>query len=153
AIGLVVAIFAHSTTSPASPTTAVTQPPPEKPLAEAPPSAAPGDIVVSSGVAVAAEPLDAEVWRGDQNLGSVPVIVDVPEGVPVAIEIRKAGYLTKKIVLDGREKKLTVKLDRERVPSALGGRPKPGRPAAPEPPRGKAKPASGGGEIVNPWAH
>jgi serine/threonine-protein kinase len=155
AIGLVVAIFAHSTASPASPPIATSQPPAEKPVAEAPaPSAAVGDIIVSSGVAVAAEPFDAEVWKGDQNLGTSPVIVDVPEGVPVAIEIRKPGYLTKKLILDGREKKLTVRLDHERGAYVPVTRAKAGHLAAsPEPAKSKSKPASGGGEIVNPWAH
>lgn len=153
AIGLVVAIFAHSETSPASPPTAAV--PASKPTPEQPPApASSNDIVISSGVAVAAEPLDAEVWKGDQNLGTSPVIVDVPEGVPVTIEIRRAGYLTKKVVLDGREKKLTVRLDKERT-TAAGTRPRPGRPvASPEPgPKPRPKTSSGGGEIVNPWAH
>ncbi len=151
AVGLVVAILTRSQTSPASP------PATAKPAPEAPAPAEPAnDIIVSQGVAVAADPLDAEVWKGSQNLGTSPVIVDVPEGTPVQIEIRRTGYLTKKLVLDGREKKLTVKLDKERAtaPAAVG-RPKPGRPAAPAPePAAKPKPktTSGGGEIVNPWA-
>jgi serine/threonine-protein kinase len=154
AVGLVVAIFARSESSPASLPTAAA---PVKPAAEAPPAPeAPNDIIVSSGVNVAADPLDAEVWKGAQNLGSSPVIVDVPEGAPVAIEIRKPGYVTKKLVLDGREKKVTVVLTRDRVVGAAPvARPKPGRPtpAAEPPPKPKPKTSSGGGEIVNPWAH
>jgi serine/threonine-protein kinase len=154
AVGLVVAIFAQSKSSPASPPTAAA---PVTPPPEAPPSPeASNDIVVSSGVAVAADPLDAEVWKGSQNLGTSPVIVDVPEGTPVAIEIRRAGYLTKKLVLDGRERKVTVRLDKERATAPVAvGRPKPGRPAPPAPePVAKPKPktSAGGGEIVNPWA-
>jgi serine/threonine-protein kinase len=155
AVGLVVAIFARSESSPASPPVPGTVA--QKPIAEAPPaSAAINDIIVSSGVNVAADPLDAEGWKGDQNLGSSPVIVDVPEGTPVAIEIRKVGYITKKLVLDGREKKVTVLLARERAAGAAPvARPKPGRPApaAEPPPKQKPKSSSGGGEIVNPWAH
>jgi serine/threonine-protein kinase len=154
AVGLVVAIFARSESSPASPPAAAA---PAKPAAEAPPAPeASNDIIVSSGVNVAADPLDAEVWKGAQNLGSSPVMVDVPEGTPVAIEIRKAGYVTKKLVLDGREKKVTVVLIRDRaVGAAPVARPKPGRPtpAAEPPPKSKPKTSSGGGEIVNPWAH
>jgi hypothetical protein len=152
-VGLVVAIFTHSETSPASsPTAAAPAPAAETP---APAPEASNDIIVSAGVAVAADPLDAEVWKGNQNLGSSPVIVDVPEGTPVAIEIRRTGYLTKKLILDGREKKVTVKLDKERAVTQAGvARPKPGRPApAAEPaPKPKPKTSSGGGEIVNPWA-
>jgi serine/threonine protein kinase len=153
AVGLVVAIFAHSETSPASspatgPATTVKQ-------AAEPPPALSNDIIVSEGVAVAAEPFDAEIWKGDQNLGTSPVIVDVPEGTPVTIEIRRTGYVSKKIILDGREKKLTVRLDKERSAATAVGRPKPGRPAAPAEPAPKPKPKTsvGGGEIVNPWAH
>jgi serine/threonine-protein kinase len=154
AVGLVVAIFAQSRTSPASPPTAAvpTAPAPEAPT---PGPEASNDIIVSAGVVVGADPMDAEVWKGNQNLGTSPVIVDVPEGTPVAIEIRRGGYTTKKLVLDGREKKVTVKLDRERAATPVSvGRPKPGRPApAPEPPpKPKPKTSSGGGEIVNPWA-
>jgi len=152
AVGLVVAIFTHSETSPASPPTAAA---PAKPAPEAPPEAS-NDIIVSSGVAVGADPVDAEVWKGSQNLGTSPVIVDVPEGTPVHIEVRRAGYVTKKLVLDGREKKVNVKLDKERVTAPVAvGRPKPGRPAAPAPEpaaKPKAKTSAGGGEIVNPWA-
>ena len=152
AVGLVVAIFTHSEMSPASSPTAAgpTKAAPET----APAPEAPNDIIVSSGVVVGADPMDAEVWKGDQSLGSSPVIVDVPEGTPVAIEVRKSGYFTKKLVLDGREKKVTVKLDRERAAPVNVGRPKPGRPAPPAEPATKPKPktSTGGGEIVNPWA-
>jgi len=153
AVGLVVAIFAQSEASPASPPTAVA---PAKPASETPSPEAANDIIVSAGVAVGADPLDAEVWKGNQNLGTSPVIVDVPEGTPVSIEIRKAGYVTKKLVLDGREKKVNVKLDKERGTAPVSvGRPKPGRPApAQAEPVAKPKPktSAGGGEIVNPWA-
>jgi len=156
AVGLVIAIFAHSTSSPASPPVATT-PAPEKPVAEAtaPVPLPSANVAVTAGVAVAAEPIDAEVWQGDQNLGTPPVIVDVPEGKSVDIEIRRAGYLTKKIVLDGKEPKLMVKLDREHAAPAPALRPKSGRPAPASEPPAKPKPKSSisGGEIVNPWAH
>ena len=152
AIGLVIAIFAHSSTSPASapPVAAPTETtiaPATPPPAVAEPASAP--------VAIAVEPIDAEVFRDGSSLGTSPVVVEVPEGNVAELVIKRAGYVSQRIVLDGKQPKLMVRLEREK--GAAGAvRPKAPvvRPPAQsqEAPRPKPKPQVGGGEIVNPWA-
>jgi eukaryotic-like serine/threonine-protein kinase len=159
AVGLVVAIFAHSSVSPASSASSSSVAPPVQPAAaplQPPALAPPTDVVVSTPVAIAVEPIDAEVYRDGQSLGTSPVVVEVPDGQVVSLEARRSGYVTQKLTLDGKESKLMVRLDRERGGAAVrprpvvGGRPAPAAPEA-APPRPKAKPGIGGGEIVNPW--
>jgi len=154
AVGLVVAIFTHSSPSPASPT--VTAPPAEtaapQPAAPAPLPAEPA----SAPVAIAVEPIDAEVFRDGASLGTSPIVVEVPEGKLVELMVKRSGYASQRIVLDGKQPKLMVRLEREKN-AATGARPRPAAarpPAAPQPeaPKPKPKPQVGGGEIVNPWA-
>jgi serine/threonine-protein kinase len=152
AVGLVVAIFAHSATSPASPSVVPVE-------TAAPVAAPPGpsvDVAPSLPVAIAVEPLDAEVLRDGTNLGTSPIVVEVPAGKLVELDVKRPGYVSQRIVLDGKQQKLMVRLEREK-PAASAGRPRPARPSTSAPqeaPKPKAKPSQvGGGEIVNPWAH
>jgi serine/threonine-protein kinase len=154
AVGLVVAIFAHSSASPASsPPAPSTAPAPE--VSAAPPAAAPSsDIVFSSPVAIAVEPIEAELFRDGRSLGTSPVVVDVPEGTTVEIEVKRAGYVAQRVALDGKTGKLMVRLERGRAAAPVHGRPQAGpRPGGEgTPAKAKPKAGAGGGEIVNPWA-
>ncbi|HMJ10410.1 MAG TPA: serine/threonine-protein kinase [Polyangiaceae bacterium] len=158
AVGAVVAIFVSSASSTATPQPETTPAPAAAPAAEALDS--PGapvvlpkdDFAVMRQVALAVEPLDARVFRGGQDLGTSPVVIEVEEGKIVNIEIRRDGYKTRVVKLDGTTPKASVKLER----TATATRWPRARPA--EKPRGqapaaKSKPKSnlGGGEIVNPW--
>jgi hypothetical protein len=94
------------------------------------------------------DPLSAEAFKDGEPLGTSPVVVDVPEGKTVSLEIRHKGHKTKTIQLDGSEKKVAVKLDPIRKPrkpptTKKAKRPKPKAP--------KKKKKIGGGEIVDPW--
>ena len=156
AVGLVIAIFANSSPVPASSATAQ-PPPPAAPAPPVTPAAENDDIVVSTPVAIALEPVDAEVFRDGKSLGTSPVVVDVPESSTVELELKRAGYAPQKLVLDGKKPKLMVRLEREKA--AVGGaapRPRATAPAKPqtEPKGAKPRPRGslGGGEIVNPWA-
>jgi hypothetical protein len=161
AIGLVVAIFANSSPVPASSATA--QPaPPVVPAAPVGPTVAPvgaNDFVVSTPVALAVEPIEAEVFRDGKSLGTSPVVVDVPENTTVELELRRVGYTSQKLVLDGKKPKLMVRLEREKsaaVAAPFRGRSAPAQTKAQldtPPPKPKPKGSLGGGEIVNPWAH
>jgi len=159
AIALVVGIFANGRTSSAipAPTPVVTAK--AEPVAIAAPSAAAptvapkaDDVVVSKQVVLAAEPFDAHVFRGDEDLGQSPLALEVEEGKTLELEIRRDGYKPEKISLDGSKTREVVKLDK----LAHGGA-APARPAAHSAPAGGEKPAKkpkstiGGSEIVNPW--
>jgi serine/threonine-protein kinase len=160
AVGLVVAIFAHSEPTPALQPAAsadgVAAPPPG-------PAVTPVPIAETAPVALAVDPTDAEIFRDGTNLGTPPVVVQVPDGKLVELSVQRTGFNTQRIVLDGKQPKLMVRLERERA-AVTPGRPRPsGHPQpqaqqsqapAPEQPRPKASkpPQVGGGEIVNPWA-
>ncbi|HEX7670645.1 MAG TPA: hypothetical protein VF395_13720, partial [Polyangiaceae bacterium] len=159
AVGLVVAIFANSSPVPASSATAQAAPPVAAPAAPVvtPPGA--NDFVVSTPVALAVEPIEAEVFRDGKSLGTSPVVVDVPENTTVELELRRMGYTSQKLVLDGKKPKLMVRLEREKaaaVAAPFHARPAPAQVKGQvDAPTAKPKPKGslGGGEIVNPWAH
>jgi serine/threonine-protein kinase len=56
------------------------------------------------------EPLDAHVFRGALDLGTGPFLFQIPGGRPLALEIRRDGYRTRRVNLDGSEKRLGIKL-------------------------------------------
>ncbi|HEY6726290.1 MAG TPA: serine/threonine-protein kinase [Polyangiaceae bacterium] len=100
-------------------------------------------------VVLAIEPLDAHVFRGDTNLGASPVIVPVNPHESVTLEIKRDGYASQSVVLDGTESKRSIKLARTKKKA-----PTPGSSAA----RAGVKPPPsprqniGGSEIINPWS-
>ena len=154
AIGIVVAIFAKSHTSAAVQTpTAVAAEPAEKPAdpspavsaGATPPSAAPS----ATQVLLAAEPIDAHVFRDDTDLGQSPVMLAVEAGKPVALEIRRAGYKPEKITLDGSNTREIVKL--EKLTRAGAAYHAPTKKAEPSVAPKRPKSSIGGSEIVNPW--
>lgn len=153
AVGIVAAIFAHPSESPASAPPRAAQ---GAPATAAPaPAPAPPEAI---SVAVAAEPMDSEVFRDGTSLGTVPVVVQVAVGQTVTVEVRHPGYVTGTLELDGKESKATVKLEAEKAAEQArathaGGRPR-GTRTSPDTAAGKKSGGSlGGGEIVNPWGH
>jgi hypothetical protein len=86
-------------------------------LPQAPPTAPSADEVASSAgpektrdVALVLFPLDARVVVGDHDLGAMPVTVKVPEGQSVNAEVRRDGYWTRKLRLDGSKTRIVVGL-------------------------------------------
>jgi serine/threonine-protein kinase len=157
AVSIVIAIFANSSDSTATvPTPAleaklsapeVTVKPPPKV------TPAPDEMAVIRQVALAVEPVDSHVFRNGRDLGTSPVVVDIEEGKNVEIEIRRDGFKSRTIKIDGTAPKAIVKLERSAPPRAYG-RPRAQKAAPPQPsspPKSKPKPNIGGGEIVNPW--
>jgi serine/threonine-protein kinase len=61
-------------------------------------------------VALVLFPLDAHVVVGDHDLGPMPVTVKVPEGRSVSAEVRRDGYWTRKLRLDGTKTRIVVGL-------------------------------------------
>ncbi len=161
AIGIVIAIFAKSADStaspPATPSAAVAADPPKpEPVAAPTPSAAEpaAPAVAKHQVAIAIEPSDAHAFLGDKDLGASPVLLDIDDGSKMSVELRRDGYKSATLDLDGSQPRVLKKLTR--LPGAVAARPAPAAKPEPKPkpkPKPKPQPAIGGGEIVNPWAN
>jgi len=141
AVAIVVGVFAQSSdgtasTPPGPPVQAAAQPAPA-PTPSPIPKPAPQPKVVR--VLFATEPLDAHVFRGDEDLGTPPLTIEVVEKEAVEVEVRREGYETKKLVIDGSEERMTIKLEKKEVA--------PARRKAPT----RTKTTIGTSEIVNPW--
>ncbi|HEX9295789.1 MAG TPA: serine/threonine-protein kinase, partial [Polyangiaceae bacterium] len=152
AIAIVLGIFAKSSSSTASLGPAPWETPAVQPPLEPPPAATPPPPPTPEAIHVlfACDPLDAHVFQDGHDWGPSPLTVDVPAGKKITVEVRRDGYKTETLVLDGSEKRMKVKLTRLAAP-------RPAAPAKKPPPDDKAQkstppPALGGGEIVNPWA-
>jgi len=137
----------------------------------APPPPAPEPV--KKQVVLAVQPLDARVFRGDEDLGASPVLIDVVEGEPIELRIAREGYVEQTLTLDGSKQRERVELTplprprrvtRERPasrapePARAPARTEVAREAAPPPAAttaapepSKRRPMLGGGEIVNPW--
>src|SRR6478609_3021106 len=164
AIGIVVGIFAKSGSSAALQTSQtsltaentankVVAPHTAGPAASAAPAA---PAIASKQVLLAAAPIDAHVFRDTEDLGQSPVSVTVEDGHTVELEIRREGYKTEKITLDGSKTREAVKLEKATRAGAAAYRP-PAVVAAPKPaqanlPAKKAKPGIGSVDPVDPWA-
>lgn len=165
AVGIVSAIFITSASSTAQPSTsppAATGEPSSDEADESAPAKTPG----GTQVAIAVSPIDAQAFRGDENLGSSPVVINVPEGEKVEVEFRREGYESLKLTVDDSLTKRTVKLSKLEedkpkppvgggfaAPKPVAAKPQPKPAARPKPtPKPKPKGSSiGGGEIVDPW--
>ncbi|MFZ5890823.1 MAG: protein kinase domain-containing protein [Myxococcota bacterium] len=63
-------------------------------------------------------PIDSHVFRGDEDLGPMPVSIQVEEGSPVTLTVRRKGYTTRKLVVDGSETRVVVGLVRAEQPQS-----------------------------------
>ncbi len=61
-------------------------------------------------------PIDAHVFRGDDDLGPMPVSVNVLRGEPLTLTVRRKGYITRKVVVDGDDKRVVVGMVRADPP-------------------------------------
>jgi serine/threonine-protein kinase len=157
AIALVVAIFAKSSASDAAPSatgaaqlapTAAAEPAANPaPATEAQP--VPAEAPARRQIVLAVQPLDAHVFRGDEDLGVSPVVVEVAEGEKLEVVVRRRGYKEQALTLDSSVPKRSVKLSLDHTAAPARPATQTPPPAAPKPP--KKKPSLGGGEIVNPW--
>jgi eukaryotic-like serine/threonine-protein kinase len=135
ACGLVIGIFLQASSSTAEERGVVLSSPSPAPAARE--SVEAGTPPLVRDIVFAAEPLDAHVFRDNQDLGSTPLTLQVPVGTEVTLEVRRPSFRTRNVVLDGSERRVTVKLVRE-VNRAPGKGPRP-------------KGLDHSGEIVNPW--
>ena len=98
-------------------------------------------------VLIGTEPISAQIFRGAESLGMSPVSVSVPEGQSVELSIKATGFKDSRVVVDGSEPSLSIRLE------PLASRARAGAKAAPpaKPPAAAKRPSLGGGEIVDPW--
>ncbi|HEY2405549.1 MAG TPA: serine/threonine-protein kinase [Polyangiaceae bacterium] len=157
AIAIVVGIFAHGGSSAATQPTAEVASAPAKAAESAPAAAATkaDDVTISKQVMLAAEPIEAHVFRDGTDLGQSPLAIDVEEGKAVKLSVVLDGYKEQDIQLDGSTTREVVRLEKLARPGAA----RPAAPArrAPEPEKAKPAPKKGkslgGSEIVNPWGN
>jgi serine/threonine-protein kinase len=156
AVVIVVGIFAKSETSVATPAPAARSAAPAlAPTVEEAPTRASAPLIRQ--VVLATEPIDAHVFLGESDLGTSPVVLEVEEGKPLELVIRRAGFLPENVVVNGSEGRLSVKLKTEEVAQkpvpTRKAQASTSRPTAPskDPGQAKPKPKAGYGEIVNPW--
>ncbi|HEY8944622.1 MAG TPA: hypothetical protein VIM73_10190, partial [Polyangiaceae bacterium] len=93
-------------------TAAIARPPTATTLSSA---SLPSDRVAPSGeneteVHFVLFPLDARVFRGEEDLGQMPVSLLVRKGEPVTVTVRRKGFSTRKVVVDGSEQRLVIGL-------------------------------------------
>lgn len=111
---------------------------------------------LTTQVVIAMTPLEARIFHKEKDLGSSPVIVQVPEGETWDLTVKADGYKDEVLKVDGSSPRMSVQL--ERTKRVLKGGPiqapkptsKPTPKATPRP-RPKPQPKIGGSDIVNPW--
>jgi hypothetical protein len=62
-------------------------------------------------------PLDARVYRGEEDLGQMPVSVYVKEGEKLTLLVKRDGYWPRRLVLDGTKQRVVVGLRKYTFPS------------------------------------
>lgn len=123
--------------------TALTSKPSEHaPRTEPSPAETPSAARKAVMVVVGTEPVDAHLFRGEQDLGPSPVVLQVVPGEPVALVARRKGYKDAEVSVDASEPRAVVRLERARA--GVERSKKDGATS------GK-KPVMGGSDIVNPW--
>lgn len=145
------AVWSLSASSPPEPEPIIVQEKaPEPPASEPAPPAQEAQeeppAPVLTEVVIAADPADAHVFRGEEDLGKSPVVVKVGEE-PILVTIRKSGYTDQTLSLDGSKKVESVSLKKvpRRAPQTSQ------RPAATRSPKPASKPKMGDDGLVNPW--
>jgi serine/threonine-protein kinase len=144
ACALVVGVFLQSSSSRAQaasrtalgPTTAPTPAPANE-------SKSVDTTATATLVLFAAEPLDAHVFADGADLGATPVTLEVPKGREISVEVRRPGYQPRAIVVDGSEKRVSIKL------VASSERPHPAKPLSKT--KSRANGSDRSSEIINPW--
>ena len=154
AIGIVVAIFAKSSSSTAAPDPATSAALP--PATPTPAATREGQKPVAPGavpIVVTIDPVDAHVFEGKEDLGKSPVVLSLAPDEKKTLEIRADGHESQTITVDTSEAKRSVKLKEIPGKPRPVARPasRPSKPTSDKPKPTKPKPAMGGGEIVNPW--
>jgi len=120
--------------------------PPPPPANPVPSNLTNPTIVEKREVQVTVEPVDAHIFQDGKDLGSNFTRIEVEAGKSVTIEVRKSGYETKTLVLDGSHSEEKVQLNREPKKKIIPKNGVSGLPSAPKP-----KSSRPGDDVVVPW--
>jgi serine/threonine-protein kinase len=77
-------------------------------------------------VALVLSPIDAHVFDGNDDLGTMPISIQLGQGEVATVEVRREGFSSQKVLIDGTRSKLIVQLepipgaDLTALPSAAG---------------------------------
>jgi len=85
-----------------------------------------GDEKQSRTVRVRVLPFEAAIYSGGQELGRGAVDIEVTPGKRRVLVARADGYATRKIVVDGKKRQVTVSLPSKRPPKTATGADTPG---------------------------
>jgi serine/threonine-protein kinase len=66
--------------------------------------------LVAEQVLFSVEPFDAHVFQGGIDLGTGPFLFHVPAGRPLALEVRRDGYKTRRVTLSSSQRRLGIRL-------------------------------------------
>ncbi|HET9960610.1 MAG TPA: serine/threonine-protein kinase [Polyangiaceae bacterium] len=55
-------------------------------------------------------PIDAHLFLGEEDLGPMPVSIHVDKDKPVTLTVRRQGYVTRRVVVDGTETRIVIGL-------------------------------------------
>jgi serine/threonine-protein kinase len=67
-------------------------------------------------------PIDSHLFKGEDDLGPMPVSVQVEEGSSETLTVRRKGYTSRKVVVDGSETRVVVGLLRAEQPTTVSGK-------------------------------
>jgi serine/threonine-protein kinase len=77
-------------------------------------------------VALVLAPIDAHVFDGHDDLGTMPISIQLGQGEVATVEVRREGFTSQQVLIDGTRSKLIVQLepvpgaDLTTLPSAAG---------------------------------
>lgn len=81
-------------------------------------------------VNLAAEPIDAHVFRGREDLGQIPILIQLRPGQKEHLTLRRAGYKPYPLEVDGSRPSYAIRMERVPGPAAAPA-PPPAASAAP----------------------
>lgn len=61
-------------------------------------------------VALVVSPIDAHVYHGPRDLGTMPINVRIREGQVLTLDVRRPGYVSRRLRIDGSKSKAIVEL-------------------------------------------
>jgi serine/threonine-protein kinase len=149
--GAVIALLAallvmkNSATNPNPPPPAPDALPPKPPPPATPDAALPPPPVVKKEVTLSIQPADAHAFLGEKDLGPSPVKMEVEVGAKTELEIRRKGFKTRTMTLDGSLDKASIRLERDRSGNPIRPPHNPNNPN--NPPNNPNNP----NDLDNPW--
>ena len=102
-------------------------------------------------ITLGVDPTDARVYVNDEDMGSNPVKLEIPNGEKLEIKVKRSGYRTRKVVVDGESDGKQITLKKRWVPTKKQLRAAKKAAKGKAPTQVKPKKKLGGGEIENPW--